>query len=147
MKLTKLDMVEQALVRIQMFQEHVSNIDRAASCLCNCDRFHGTIDYGDIRDRLVHQELDEWRNLAMWGLTLNDKERDRIKAAVHDRFLRDGMHVAQWFNGGNAVGSWLVAEEVEFRAMAKLAFAPKQTGNHETTVADSDAVLHTKSRD
>ena len=84
------------------------------------------IDHGDIINKLYEEEMVEWRKLAMWGLTLDDADRDRIKAAVHQRFLRDGMSVHDWMSDGVAAGSWLSSDEAEFRAMAKKAFAPKE---------------------
>jgi len=59
-------------------------------------------------------------------LTLDREEQDRIKAAVYDRFLRDGMSVATWMNNGTSPGSWLSCNEDAFREMAKAAFAPKE---------------------
>lgn len=126
MKLTNKDIVEQCMQRIELMQQHVQNIDNAARFLGEARRWE-TVDLGNLRHGLIDQELAEWRKLAMWGLTLDDAERDRIKAAVHDRFLRDGMHVADWFSGGVSPNSWLSSDESEFREMAKAAFAPKSS--------------------
>lgn len=126
MKLTKKDIVEQCLQRIELVQHHVQNIDNAARFLGEAKRWE-SVDVGNLRDGLIEQELSEWRKLAMWGLTLEEAERDRIKAAVHDRFMRDGMHVADWFSGGVSPSSWLSSDEAEFREMAKVAFSPKNS--------------------
>ena len=130
MKLTNKDVVAQCLERIEFIQQHQKNVSAAVHHIHS--RAHGSkqVDTGDIMSRLFDQELTEWRNLAMWGLTLDDDERDRIKAAAHARFLHDGMHVANWLNSdGVSPGSWLKADEDEFRAMAKAAFAPKASAD------------------
>lgn len=86
----------------------------------------GEIDCGNLHRELLDSELHEWRNLFMWALTLGDEARDRIKAAAHERFLRDGMHVAHWLTPeGTTPGKWLSTDEEEFREMARAAFAPK----------------------
>jgi hypothetical protein len=62
----------------------------------------------------------------MFGMTLKDEDRDRIKAAAYERFLSDKMSVKHYLPGGDSAGHWLVADEEEFRAMVKVAFAPKE---------------------
>ena len=124
MKLTNKDMVEHCMERIELIQQHVRNVDNAKTFLSLMNIFDD-IYVGDLRHALIKQEVDEWRKLAMWGLTLDDAERDRIKAAVHDRFLRDDVKVADWFSGGVSPSQWLSSDENAFRAMAKAAFAPK----------------------
>ena len=125
MKLTNKQMVEEAMERIELLQLHVNAVEAAARCLQHRRSYRGeTITYGNLRDTLFEEEMKEWRNLCMWGLTLDDDERDRVKAAAHQRFLADGTHVANWFNRGVTPGSWLSADEAEFRAMAKKSFGP-----------------------
>lgn len=124
MKLTNTDMVAQCMQRVQYWQAHCAAIEAACSAL-HTDRQHVRADVGNLRDLLIQRELEAWRDLAMWGLTLDDAERNRVKAAVHERFLRDGMHVAKWFSGGRDTGSWLAADDEAFRAMAREYFAPK----------------------
>lgn len=63
--------------------------------------------------------------MAMWGLTLDDAERNRIKAAAHHRFLRDGISVGTWLNDGVEPSKWLTSDAEEFRDMARKAFGPK----------------------
>jgi len=125
MKFTNKKMTEEAMVRIEQIQSHIAAIDAAARFIrMHCGR-HIDVDYGSIREQLITAELDEWRNLFLWAITLDDAVRDRIKAAAHQRFLADGMHVADWMNGGVSPGSWLSADEDEFREMAKSAFGAK----------------------
>lgn len=123
MKFTNKKMAEEAMVRIEHIQAHLTAIDAAARCLSE-RRPHQAIEFGNLRDALYYEEMEEWRKLFMWGLTLADDERDRIKASAHQRFLRDGMHVAHWINNGISPGSWLSADEAEFKSMAKAAFMP-----------------------
>ncbi len=125
MKLTNKSIAVGCLERIEVLQEHVRRVNDAVHYIRSLDR-RTEIDHGDIINKLYEEEMVEWRKLAMWGLTLDDADRDRIKAAVHQRFLRDGMSVHDWMNDGVAAGSWLSSDEAEFRAMAKKAFAPKE---------------------
>ncbi len=127
MKLKNTDMVEQAMTRIELIQQHMQNLDEAARYVSERKSYadRAREDAGALRDALIRLELHEWRNVAMWGLTLDDAERDRIKAAVHQRFLRDGMSVTHWMNGGVTPSQWFSADEEEFREMARKAFSPK----------------------
>ena len=125
MKLTTKDIVIGCLERIGVLQEHVRRVNDALIYINMIDSF-AKVDAGDIIIRLTMSENNEWRKLSMWALTLDGADQDRIKAAVHQRFLRDGMSVADWINGGVTPGWWLQSDEEEFRAMAKKAFAPKE---------------------
>lgn len=125
MKLTNKNIVIGCLERIDVLQEHARRVNDAMIYIRAID-IGEDVDVDDIIRKLTALENDEYRKLAMWGLTLDDAERDRIKAAVHHRFLRDGVSVADWINGGVTPGWWLKSDEEEFRAMAKKAFAPKE---------------------
>lgn len=139
MKLTNKDIVLQCMRDIEFLQNHVANIDAAVAAVHRAHRL-SNVDCGTLRETLCNMELKQWRQMAMWGLTLDDDERDRIKAAVHERFLSDRMHVAEWFSDtGGTPGAWLHADEIEFRKMAKLAFGPKTDGGTQgSTSADQD---------
>ena len=123
MKLKNTDMVLQSMQRIEALQHAVGMLDQIKRMIYDESR-HKTVDEGNLRQILIDKELAEWRNVAMWGLTLSEAERDRVKAAVHQRFMRDDMHVASWFNGGALPTSWMQADEEAFREMAKQAFGP-----------------------
>ncbi len=128
MKLTNKDAVLQCLQRIELFQRHQEAVRGAIQCIYTerGNAQQSTVDAGSLLDILHRMELDEWRNLAMWGLTLDDAERDRIKAAVHERFLRDGMDVRRWLTpDGRSAQAWCNANEAEFREMARAAFSPR----------------------
>lgn len=125
MKLTNKDMVTQCLERIDLWQEHIRAVQAAQYRLGETRRGKDPVGQ-DLYFQLIEAELDEWRGLFMWCLTLDDAERDRIKAAAHERFLADHVQVAQWFTGSTCPSSWLSADEDTFRAMARNAFAPKE---------------------
>ena len=126
MKLTAKNMVEDQLKQIEYLQQQLQAADGAIQALYRLLGHGATVDGGNIITHLHRLELDAWRGLAMWGLTLDDAERDRIKAAVHQRFLHDRASVSQWMSGdGTSPSQWLVADEEEFREMAKTAFAPR----------------------
>jgi hypothetical protein len=119
-------MVLKSMQRIEYLQHAVEMLDQISRMIYDDGR-HKTVDEGNLRRLLIDKELAEWRTVSMWGLTLSDAERDRVKAAVHQRFMRDDMHVASWFNGGDLPTSWLQADEEAFREMAKKAFGPTQS--------------------
>ena len=90
-------------------------------------RIYEALNQGNIRSKLIDAELMEWRNLFMWGLTLDEKERNDIKALAHARFLEDGMNVAHWLDeSGLAPNTWLSSDEEEFRKKAKEYFSGQQ---------------------
>lgn len=124
MKLRNKQMVEEAMVRIEAIREHIKAHNAALFCISQYRRGEH-VEQGDILGKLIEIELNEWRNLFMWALTLEPAEQDRIKAAAHARFLADGMHVANWLNDGVSPSIWLESEEQEFREMARNHFAPK----------------------
>lgn len=127
MKVTSKQVVEECLVRIQLLQEHTNAINAAAYFIDHLEPHYSTqVNFGNLREKLINLELEEWRKLFMWALTLTTEEQDRIKAAAHDRFLNNKAYVAHWFTGGAYTGKWLVADEEEFREMARKVFAPKE---------------------
>jgi len=128
MKLTHKDLVRETLTRIENMQNHYQAVSAALRLMQRDAGYSrgGEIHPGNLMSELVQKELHEWRNLFMWALTLEDDERDRIKAAAYERFLRDGMSVAQWFNDGVLPSKWLAADEEQFREMTRKAFAPKK---------------------
>jgi hypothetical protein len=128
MKLTNKDLVLEVMGRIEEIQQHITNVERAQSFAHQVRRWENP-DSGNLRQSLIEAELNEWRNLFMWALTLSPAEQDRIKAAAHQRFLRKGMSVAHWFSGGTTPGQWLCADEDEFREMAKKAFLGEEKNN------------------
>lgn len=113
MKITNKKVVEECMIRIKTAQEHISAVEMAGYFIRDVRRYRN-VEYGNIREFLT-----------AWGLTLDDAERDRVKAAVYQRFLRDGMSVGKWLGNGIEPSQWLVSDEEEFRAMAKEAFGPK----------------------
>lgn len=126
MKLTNKDVVFDCLAQIDAIQEHIRSVEaalyRARDLIGDRD---GKLQATDLFAALHQAEMTAWRNLAMWGLTLDDADRARIKAACADRFLRPGMSVGRWLSrDGTQPSSYLVADEDEFRAMVARVFSP-----------------------
>ena len=109
------------MTRIMHIREMQEGYLACTSALQRRDRWYKQGD-GKVLNDLMKWELDEWRNLSMWGLTVDQKTQDAIKKSVHERFLSDKMEVASWFHNGDSPSSWKVSTEAEFRAMAKKAF-------------------------
>lgn len=120
----KQQMVEDIMGRICVLQEHIYNLEVATSYLMQGGR--KAIDAGEIRSELVEKELEAWRQLCMWGLVVDRKTKDRIKAAVHQRFLSKDMSVGYWLNNGVKPLMWLGADEKKFRDMCKHAFLEEE---------------------
>lgn len=126
-KISNKSLIFERMKRIELLQHYIKEIDEMASYISNRKfSYDFKLDYGNIRSTLIDMELEEWRNLCMWGLTVDKSTKDRIKAAVYDRSLRDGISVAHWLNDGVTPSRWLKADEDEFRKMAKELFKPKE---------------------
>ena len=119
--MNKKEILEGIMTRIMHIREMQEGYLACTSALQRRDRWYKQGD-GKVLNDLMKWELDEWRNLSMWGLTVDQKTQDAIKKAVHERFLSDKMEVASWFHNGDSPASWKVSTESEFRAMAKKAF-------------------------
>ena len=139
MRLTSRSVVEQSLVRLEIVQAHIRAVDAAREyALSVTPSWRGPADTGTLRARLIDLEIDEWRKLCLWGLTLSDEERDRIKAAAYQRFLSPGGSMADWLSPDGAMpGAWLAADEEAFREMARKAFAPAAAAGGEA-VSDGE---------
>ncbi|CAK0780609.1 hypothetical protein CCP4SC76_7480003 [Gammaproteobacteria bacterium] len=85
---------------------------------------------GDVRSELVRIELDEYRRLFLWSITLSDDERDRIKALAYERFIK-GYDVSPYTTN---LSKWFVSDEEEFREMARHAFSPGDNADDVETV-------------
>lgn len=112
------EMAQQALVRVAYIQTHIHNLDIAMAYCRDMDRY-GNVDCGSLRNKLFELETGAWREVFMWGLTLEDAERDEIKALAHSRYMSDDMSVAHFMNDGVTPGQWLEKDEEDFRKMAK----------------------------
>ena len=119
--MNKNKILEDIMTRIMHIREMQEGYLACTTALKRRDRDYKQGD-GKVFSDLMKWELDEWRNLSMWGLTGDQKTQDKIKSAVHERFLSDKMHVADWFHNGESPSSWKVSTEEEFRAMARKAF-------------------------
>lgn len=125
MKTTNKEIVAGCMARVEESQRHISAVEAAVNFVLS--RNHQMIiDSEHLRAALLNEECKAWRDLFMWGMTLEQDVIDRIKAAAHQRHLRNDMEIARWLNNGVMPRSWLSADEEEFREMARVAFAPKQ---------------------
>ena len=124
MKLSNKDIIEKRLAEIEAVGQHIKAVESAASYAYRAKHPHRpAIDCTALLSALHERELSLWRDVFMFGLTLDSEEQDRIKAAGYERFLSARMHVAEYHTPG--VSSYLTADDDEFRAMCAKLFAPK----------------------
>jgi hypothetical protein len=123
-RLRNKDVVIQCLTAIEECHEHIEALHGAGRFIRTHlpHETHGDSVYHDL---LMKIELEQWRNLFMWALTVDAKTQARIRAAAHERFLVNRMSVTKWLSIGSAPMAWLEADEEEFRKMAREVFAPK----------------------
>jgi hypothetical protein len=119
------ELVIQLMEKIETTRNHYQAIHSAMYFARNNGYYSDTVFSADLTRALVDIELGLWRQVFMFGMTLNDKEQERIKAAAYQRFLADGISVKDYLPGGANAGSWLVSDEEEFREMCKKLFVPK----------------------
>lgn len=119
--------IAQLLETIELVNQHIQAVMAAKYCIQHHGRRGTQIDE-NITDELYQMELDAWRSVFMFGLTLPDRERERIKAAAYERFLSDKSSVGFYLNGGTHASSWSCADEDQFRSMCRELFAPKEEG-------------------
>lgn len=117
MKINKI--VEEIFIRIEKIQLHIESVLAAVNYLGR-----DVPDRGDIVEKLYARQNKEWQDLFMFGMVVDEKTRERIRAAAYEHFLNDHMHIASYF--GTTSGGWLLADEEEFRRMCKELFAPKE---------------------
>lgn len=75
----------------------------------------------DLLNALRQKELELWRQVFMFGLTLPAADQERIKAAAYEEFLAPDVSVREYITSGH---QWLVSEDEEFREMARKLFSP-----------------------
>lgn len=123
----------QALERIAVIRKYLSFFDGALQYVNNhITSYNEVIGEKDLRNRLVQLELEEWRNIAMWGLTLSEEDQDRIRAILYERFFaeKNGVKadVSRWWSDSFPPGSFLTATVEEFREMVRKVFFPRNSG-------------------
>jgi hypothetical protein len=109
--------IEEIFARIQKYQLHIECVHAAFNALGR------SIDRGNIIEKLYEAQSREWQSLFMFGLVVDEKIKDRIKAAAYESFLNDHIHVAQYFSQNSS--SWFSSDEDEFRKMCRTLFAPE----------------------
>ena len=130
MKFTSKKMVEQALENIHTLQEHQKAVQAALYRAREMKGRNSEVDSGSLYSTLMNLELTQWRNLFMFGMTLDGGEKERIQAAAVARFLSDGQYVGHYVTNrhGDPI-SYYTADEDEFRKMVKESFFNKENTN------------------
>jgi hypothetical protein len=106
--------------RIYELQCHQEAVGRAMAAACRLSqRANPTVEATSLIEALCQAELNQWRQLLMGALSITQDERDRIKAAVYERFLSDEKDVRHYFCDGQNPGRWLQADEQQFRTMVR----------------------------
>jgi len=125
MRITNKDITLKCLGSIKYLQEVIKSLEETHALAHKIVGYSGEVDHGDVREIIIRHEVDEWRRLCMFGLTLTPAEQDDIKALAHERFIANAS-VGHWLSpDGLDPGSILTKSEEEFRAMAREAFAPR----------------------
>ena len=106
------------LEEIEVTQSHFNAV-RSAMNYASTGSYINRCFNEDLLDALSHIELDLWRRVFMFGMTLKDEDRNRVKAAAYQRFLSSGGREPSH-------ASWLKVDEKEFREMTREVFAPKE---------------------
>ena len=98
MELTRQDLVARQLQQVEFWRHHQRNVE---SAMCALRRERRGADVGGLvrlLAELYKRELDAWRGLCMWGLSLDDKERAEVRAKAFARFLRDDYAVMHYLS-------------------------------------------------
>ncbi len=128
MRLTNKTIIEESLQRIDVLQQHIISVDAATSHLYKLKMNNNfVLNHGNLRSTLIEEELDEWRKLFMWALTIDQPTRDRIKAAAYERYLATRNAIANWINpNGHTASTWTSSDAEEFNIMSKNLFSPEK---------------------
>lgn len=136
MTFTPDSLIEQSLTKIEYIQNHAKAV--VAACDYINQGFSSPVRGGELYTRLMERELEAWRELFMWALVVDEKSLQRIRAAAYARFLSDQMSVSSYFLGENLQPrGWLVAEEQQFRRMARELFLREAASDKNDTPNDS----------
>lgn len=124
MKLSNKKLIADLLIHIEYAQQHIKAVDNACSFINSRNHGNSVISVGVLRESLIQVELEAWRSIFMWGLTLDGVDRDKIKVMAHERFLNDSTSVGHWLSSDFATpGGWYSKDEDDFRVMAKEYFS------------------------
>lgn len=115
------ELVLKLMKEIEIVRNHYSAVMRAMGYATDgiyCNKAFSD----DLLNALNHKELELWRKVFMFGLTLPATDQERIKAAAYEEFLAPNRSVREYITSGH---QWLVSEEEEFREMARKLFMPQ----------------------
>lgn len=99
------------------------------------DRFNGADSalqqaYDTLRSRLLDKEREAWMEAQMWGLGAGGEMEERVRNAVRERFLGEGMHVMWHLDPQKQIpGGWSSEAETEFRRQINEAFSRRMHGS------------------
>jgi len=123
---TKRELLDMNVNKIERSQQYLSALGEIATFIQA--HIHGNpgIEFGSLRAQLLAVEQSAWQDLAMFALISNGKDRERVRAAMYSRFLREKVSIAEWLNGGVSPSRWFTAEAKELRQMFLEEFAPTE---------------------
>lgn len=120
MRIAQRKVVLDALTNIRQLEEHWEAVHAALHRARGGGYERASVEADDLLRKLMERQLDEFRKLFMWAITLTDEEQALIKRVAHERFLKDGISVADYLAPWG--GPILVKAEEEFREMCREAF-------------------------
>ena len=123
---TKRDLLDMNVKKIEQAQQYLSALGEISSFIQRYKLGYASIDFGSLRTQLFEVEQGAWQDLAMFALISTDKDRERVRAAMYARFLREDMSVAHWLNGGTEPRKWMTADVEELRTMFLNEFSPTE---------------------
>lgn len=121
------ELVLKLMKEIEIARKHYDAVMRAMGYATDGIYYNKTFS-DDLLNALNHKELELWRQVFMFGLTLPAADQERIKAAAYEEFLAPDMSVREYITSGH---QWLVSEEEEFREMARKLFMPNGDYSHD----------------
>jgi hypothetical protein len=79
-----------------------------------------------MRSKLYERELDAFRNLFMFSMTLDAEGREAAKKLAYDRFLRDGMRIIHHLDPLDQIHQYSAAVEQELRSFLDASFGVRR---------------------
>lgn len=122
----KRDLLDMNIKKIEQSQQYLSALGEMVVFIQNNVHGNQSVEFGSLRTQLLEAEQNAWQDLAMFALISTDKDRERVRAAMYARFLREKISIAEWLNGGISPHKWFTAEAKELRKMFLEEFAPTE---------------------
>lgn len=119
------------IVECQQHQENIIAAQHFANRNGVGDK--ATPDSRYVYNALMEKELSLWRTLAMSALYLPETDRDRIRAAVHERFFDNDRVIPT---------DWLGCDSSVFKAAIAELVLPKDVADEVTAVMTKRRLTH-----